>query len=637
MTSIQPGAGWSERLNPRNWTLTWKLVVVGLVPALLALGLGVLRIADEAEQAAELGREQPAGRDPGAGRRARPTPCARSATRPRCSSPATAAATAAVLEIGFGQADGEIDEMLNALRGRRRARPRHGVGAAQQTEDALGRAARAARPASPATPPVRTDQVVDPLHRRSSAQVDAPRPGPAATAAHPDRPSGWPTPLTAVDRRDRAALARSTPCSAPPSAPASRCAGDAEPWSTRPNAQLAAEYRDYQAALTPEQLAALRRPARPRRQLPARAAAGPASWPRRSSSGRCQADWDTAYAGSRGDADRTAELHPRGSWSDASAAAEDQASNLAGINSVILMLGLLVGITIAVLVARALVRSLRVLRTSALDVAERRLPQAVESMRAGDDPGRHGRPGAADRPRRGRAGGPRVRRGARAGDPAGRRPGDAAGQRQRDVRQPVPPQPGAGRTPAAAHRAAGEQRAGPRPAVQPVPARPPGHPDAAQQREPAGPRGHRRGQAERGRGPDGRRAARRGVRGRAVPAHRRADPADGHHPRPGGLGHRAPAGRAAGQRDQLLPAGLAGGHEQHPHRRRLDRGRDRRPRRRDDRRGAGRRQLRGSSGPSSVDVSDVAADGPVRGRPAGHPARRRACGSARRPGGRAPG
>ena len=50
------------------------------------------------------------------------------------------------------------------------------------------------------------------------------------------------------------------------------------------------------------------------------------------------------------------------------------------------MLGLLVGITIAVLVARSLIRSLRLLRSSALDVAERRLPQAVESMRAGEAP-----------------------------------------------------------------------------------------------------------------------------------------------------------------------------------------------------------------------------------------------------------
>ena len=56
MTSIETGHSWSERWNPRNWTLTWKLVVVGLVPALLALVLGVLRVADQAGEAAEVGR-----------------------------------------------------------------------------------------------------------------------------------------------------------------------------------------------------------------------------------------------------------------------------------------------------------------------------------------------------------------------------------------------------------------------------------------------------------------------------------------------------------------------------------------------------------------------------------------------------
>ena len=152
------------------------------------------------------------------------------------------------------------------------------------------------------------------------------------------------------------------------------------------DAQLLADYRDYQAALTPEQLArfgtflddAGQRPARPARGRAILAAppgqiAVPAT------------DWDAAYSGSRGAADRTAE-QIRGELVAASTAAEDRASNLAGINSVILMLGLLIGITIAVLVARGLVRSLRVLRTSALDVAERRLPQTVESVRAGDTP-----------------------------------------------------------------------------------------------------------------------------------------------------------------------------------------------------------------------------------------------------------
>ncbi len=56
VTSIEPESGWTERLNPRNWTLSWKLAVVGLVPALLALALGVMRIADDAEQASELSR-----------------------------------------------------------------------------------------------------------------------------------------------------------------------------------------------------------------------------------------------------------------------------------------------------------------------------------------------------------------------------------------------------------------------------------------------------------------------------------------------------------------------------------------------------------------------------------------------------
>src|SRR6185503_19811609 len=56
VTSIESGPSWVERLNPRHWTLVWKLVIVGLVPALLALALGVLRIADQAGSAADLGR-----------------------------------------------------------------------------------------------------------------------------------------------------------------------------------------------------------------------------------------------------------------------------------------------------------------------------------------------------------------------------------------------------------------------------------------------------------------------------------------------------------------------------------------------------------------------------------------------------
>ncbi|WP_316689827.1 nitrate- and nitrite sensing domain-containing protein [Pseudonocardia sp. H11422] len=65
---------------------------------------------------------------------------------------------------------------------------------------------------------------------------------------------------------------------------------------------------------------------------------------------------------------------------------QETASNLAGANSVILMLALLAASAIVFLVARTLLRSLRTLRLSALEVAERRLPQTVESMRAGETP-----------------------------------------------------------------------------------------------------------------------------------------------------------------------------------------------------------------------------------------------------------
>ncbi len=54
VTSTETRSSWSDRLSPRNWPLVWKLVAVGLVPALLALVLGVLRVADQAHTASQL-------------------------------------------------------------------------------------------------------------------------------------------------------------------------------------------------------------------------------------------------------------------------------------------------------------------------------------------------------------------------------------------------------------------------------------------------------------------------------------------------------------------------------------------------------------------------------------------------------
>jgi len=69
-----------------------------------------------------------------------------------------------------------------------------------------------------------------------------------------------------------------------------------------------------------------------------------------------------------------------------STAQQEAASNRAGISSVLLLLAILLGAGIVYLVAKALVSSLRILRTSALDVAENRLPEAVRSMREGAVP-----------------------------------------------------------------------------------------------------------------------------------------------------------------------------------------------------------------------------------------------------------
>lgn len=65
-------------------------------------------------------------------------------------------------------------------------------------------------------------------------------------------------------------------------------------------------------------------------------------------------------------------------------ALQNSASNAAGISSVVLLLSLLLAALIVVLVARMLVRSLRTLRAAALDVANRRLPESVAAIRAGD-------------------------------------------------------------------------------------------------------------------------------------------------------------------------------------------------------------------------------------------------------------
>ena len=164
----------------------------------------------------------------------------------------------------------------------------------------------------------------------------------------------------------------------------------------------------------------------------------------------------------------------------------DSLSNSAR-NTMYVNIGIIVGVLLVVsvataLIARSLVRPLRVLQNTALEIAGNRLPEMVRRLRDADG-SEADRTDRADRlvqHRRGGPGGPRVRRGAPRGGPAGDRAGHAAEQRQRDVHQPLAPLAVAGPAPAAADRRAGERRAGPRPARLAVQAGPPRDPYAPQ-------------------------------------------------------------------------------------------------------------------------------------------------------------
>jgi signal transduction histidine kinase len=72
--------------------------------------------------------------------------------------------------------------------------------------------------------------------------------------------------------------------------------------------------------------------------------------------------------------------------SSASSAAQADHRNRAGIDSVVLLLAMLTAAAVVYLVGRSLLRPLRLLRTTALDIAGRRLPNALEAMREGKIP-----------------------------------------------------------------------------------------------------------------------------------------------------------------------------------------------------------------------------------------------------------
>ena len=378
MTSIETGPSWVERLNPRHWTLVWKLVIVGLVPALLALALGVLRIADQAGSAADLGRS---GRLLEARNEIVAAAGALRLERDQATLYAASNGNGdrGALDSSRQRSDQALDTMRSGLAASTADLEPATVAALQRTEDSLDLVS-SLRQTVTGTPSAPYDQVVnrytnvigtiDVLDRAILRQQRT-----QATAGLADASSA----VTSASEQlsiQHAILSGAIRAGKP-------LPGDAAVVNAA-TAQLVNNYRDYQAALTPEQLAKFG-------NLPDTSATSRMDQLRSAiltapfQLNPLAKDWDTAYDQARESTDRTAGLISA-ELSATAAAAAQRASNLAGINSVILMLGLLVGIAIAVLVARSLIRSLRLLRSSALDVAERRLPQAVESMRAGETP-----------------------------------------------------------------------------------------------------------------------------------------------------------------------------------------------------------------------------------------------------------
>jgi signal transduction histidine kinase len=377
VTSIETGPSWSERVNPRNWTLAWKLVIVGLVPALLALALGVLRIADQAGSAAEL---------------------CRSTRVLEVSTQVAAAADALRQERNVatlfvaGNRAGERAP-LATVNGQTDAAVTTALTAVESSSDIQNTAASTALRA-----------------RAGIEQLAALRNDVTGATAFVTVRDRYTTIIGTLDVLDRALLRQvSTPESAG-RIDALTATGTADEQLALEHTILGADIRAgqlqpddknrvnaadnaiyaahalYQEALSPAQFAQFGNflandTNGPRAQVALAIAGTPADRPITIP----PAQWDNAYQASKNAIDRSGSAI-RLDLVATSTAAEATASNLAGINSVLLMLGLLIGITVAILVARSLIRSLRVLRTAALDVAERRLPQAVESMRAGETP-----------------------------------------------------------------------------------------------------------------------------------------------------------------------------------------------------------------------------------------------------------
>ncbi|HEY2724130.1 MAG TPA: nitrate- and nitrite sensing domain-containing protein, partial [Pseudonocardiaceae bacterium] len=94
------------------------------------------------------------------------------------------------------------------------------------------------------------------------------------------------------------------------------------------------------------------------------------------------AEWDARTAAAAADIDGV-EKQLQTRINDTALALRDSARAAAGWNAVALLFALALGVLVSIFVARSMLRPLGVLRRTALDVAQRRLPEAVSRIREG--------------------------------------------------------------------------------------------------------------------------------------------------------------------------------------------------------------------------------------------------------------
>ncbi|MFP5019526.1 nitrate- and nitrite sensing domain-containing protein [Pseudonocardia phyllosphaerae] len=378
VTSADRRSTWSERLDPRNWSLVAKLAVVGLVPTVLALTIGAIRVVDQANVAEDLGRgsglvkvhDQVTG-----------LTGALQAERNAAGSfvAGNRSGDRAAVEQAQKATDGAVRKTSEVIDAEQQASPELST-ARVQAETALGqlpviRSQVAGGPTAATDVTSRYTSVV-----QRALALDRALLGRLQTTETAGLTSAVAAGDTAVEalQLERAVVNQSIAGGRLDEAERAQINGAEQSF------QAAAG--DYQASLSPEQDDrfgdfATGRAASQRNALRDQVLATPPDAPPAVDRNAWNSAVDASVKSVEDSAGQAEQAFVGGR-----ADAAEKAGNQAGLSSVLLMLTLLLTGAIILLLGRQMVRSLRLLRSSALDVAERRLPAAVQGMREGRAP-----------------------------------------------------------------------------------------------------------------------------------------------------------------------------------------------------------------------------------------------------------